>query len=41
MQSFNTNKQYIVYPDWHCYNTEDDAKLAAEQYKSEREDKIY
>ena len=41
VESLKTGKRYSVYPDWHCYKSEDEAVKAAEKYKTGYEDIIY
>lgn len=41
VESLVSGNRYSVYPEWHCYNTEDAAIKAAEEYENGRKDVIY
>lgn len=41
VESMESGRKYCVYPEWHCYNTEEDAKQSAEKYKNGHVDIIY
>lgn len=41
VRSLITNQVYFAYPEYHCYNNEEDAKKAAEKYKEGYKDIIY
>jgi len=41
VESLNTGLRYDVYPEWHCYKTEEEAVQAAQKYQDRYEDLIY
>lgn len=41
VESLNTRSRYDVYPEWHCYKTEEEAMQAAQKYQDGYEDLIY
>lgn len=41
VKSILTGCRYSVYPEWHCYNSEQEAIQAAKRYKEGHVDLIY
>ena len=41
VKSILTGRRYSVFPEWHCYNSEQIAIQAAEKYKEGYVDMIY